>query len=125
MAHLSAFRAPLRRALPPPRLDADVYKTAGGDAFVLEIPVPGLSPDEITIEATSETATVSTQREEQASESERTYLQRELPVRDMARVFEFPAEIDPDNIRPTLAHGILEVVVPRAAAQRRKVIKVA
>jgi HSP20 family protein len=125
MAHMSLFRAALRPALPPPRLTADVYETAGGDAFVLEIPIPGLSPDEIVIEATSDSVTVSTRRPEGEPDSGRRYLQRELPVRDMSRVFEFPAEIDPDNIKPTLEHGILKVYVPRAAAQRRKVIKVA
>jgi HSP20 family molecular chaperone IbpA len=33
------------------QLLADVYETARGDAYVLEIPVPGLRPDEIVIEA--------------------------------------------------------------------------
>jgi len=36
----------------------------------------------------------------------------------MARLFEFPTEIDPDNIRATLEHGILKVYVPKAAASR-------
>jgi HSP20 family molecular chaperone IbpA len=45
----------------PSRLTADVYETAGGDTYVLEIPVPGLRPDEVLIEVTSSTLTVSTQ----------------------------------------------------------------
>lgn len=40
-------------ALPPPRLTADIYETAGGDAYMIEIPVAGLKPDEIVIEANS------------------------------------------------------------------------
>ena len=30
-------------ALPPPRLTADIYETAGGEAYVIELPVPGLA----------------------------------------------------------------------------------
>src|SRR5438874_923832 len=43
------FQTMFRPALPPPRLPADVYETAGGEAYVLEIPVPGLSAEDITI----------------------------------------------------------------------------
>jgi HSP20 family molecular chaperone IbpA len=49
-------------ALPPPRLTADIYETAGGEAFVIEIPVPGLKSDEIVIDVTSDNLTVSSSR---------------------------------------------------------------
>ena len=51
-----------RPALPPPRLAADVYETAGGEAYVLEIPVPGLAAEDITIDATADTVTVAIRR---------------------------------------------------------------
>jgi len=35
--------------------DGGVYETAGGEAYVLEIAVPGLTTEEITIEATPTT----------------------------------------------------------------------
>ena len=40
----------------------------------------------------------------------------------MSRVFEFPTEIDPDNISATLEAGMLKIHVPKAAASRRRVI---
>ena len=42
------------------RLTADVYDTPGGEAYVIEIPVPGLSPDEIVIEVEAGMLTVRT-----------------------------------------------------------------
>ncbi len=113
-----------RPALPPPRLTADVYETAGGEAYVLEIAVPGLTTEEITIEATPDNVKVATQRQQDEQDNGRQYIHREQPVRPMARLFEFPTEIDPDNIRATLEHGILKVYVPKAAASRPRVIKV-
>jgi len=114
----------LRPALPPPRLTADIYETAGGEAFVLEIPVPGLERGEIIIEATSDSLTVATGPQATEPEPGRRYVQRELPVRPLSRIFEFPEDIDTDNIRATLEHGILRINVPKAAAGRRKVIAV-
>jgi HSP20 family molecular chaperone IbpA len=61
MQELRATRVP---ALPPPRLTADIYEATGGDAYVIEVPVPGLKPDEIAIEADAYNLTVSTQPEQ-------------------------------------------------------------
>jgi hypothetical protein len=48
-----------RPALPPPRLTAGVYTTAGGEAYVLEVPLP----------------------------DGRQYLQREQPIQPLSRLF--------------------------------------
>jgi HSP20 family protein len=110
-------------ALPPPRLTADIYETAGGEAFVIEIPVPGLKSDEIVIDVTSDNLTVSTRPQRAESESNRRYLQREQPVGPLSRLFEFPEEIDTDQVQATLENGILKIHAPKAAAGRRKVIR--
>jgi HSP20 family protein len=112
-------------ALPAPRLIADIYETAGGDAYVVEIPVPGLGPDEIIVEATSDSLTVSTRPQQPEPEPGLRYIQREQTVRPMSRLFEFPVEIDTDQVRATLEHGFLRIRVPKAAVGRRKVIEVA
>jgi HSP20 family molecular chaperone IbpA len=107
--------ASLRPALPPPRLTADVSETVDGDAFVVEISVPGLTPDEST--------SVSARPRQGGPEPGRTYLQREQPVGPMSRVFTFPVEIDTDNVRATIEHGMLRIDVPKATVGQRRVIK--
>ena len=57
------FQTMFRPALPPARLTADVYETAGGEAYVLEIPVPGLSAEDITIDANADRVTVAIRRQ--------------------------------------------------------------
>jgi len=118
------LRATMVPALPPARLTADIYETAGGEAYVIEIPVPGLKPDEIVIEVNSSSLTVSTEPQQAEPDSGRRYIQREQPVRPLSRLFEFPVEIDTDNVRTTLENGILKIHVPKAAVGRRKVIRV-
>jgi len=109
---------------PTTQLRANVYETPGGDSYVIEIPVPGVKPDEISIEVTVDTVTVRTEPRQQQDESERTYVQREHSVESMSRVFEFPRQLDTDNVRATLENGILKVRVRKAIAARPKVIRV-
>src|ERR1700730_11072449 len=110
-------------ALPPPRLTADVYETVDGDAYVVEIPVPGLQSSEIVIEATPDTLTVSTRPAPDDSQSGRKYLQREHESGPITRVFEFPSDINPDSITATLEHGMLKILASKATVARRRVIK--
>ena len=106
------------------RLRANVYETAGGETYVLEIPVPGLTRDEIVIEVDVDSLTVRTEPRHDEAEAGRHYLQREQVLEPMSRIFEFPTEIDTDNVRASLENGMLRIRVPKAAAARRRVIRV-
>lgn len=83
---------------------SNVYETVGGEAYVIEIPVVGAELDEIVIEVTVDTVIVTLGQEH-------------------AQIFEFPMEIDPDNVRTTLENGNLRIHVPKAIAARRRVIR--
>jgi HSP20 family protein len=115
-----------RPALPerPDQLSADVYEPVGGDEYVIEIPVAGVTPEEISIEAMVGTITVRIEPRQQEDDSSRKYLQREHTLQPMSRVFEFPMDIDTDNVRARIENGILRVHAPKAIAARRRVIRV-
>jgi HSP20 family protein len=103
-------------------MTADVYETVDGDAYILEIPVPGLDATEISVEATPELLTVETTPMERNGQ-QRRYLRHEQEQGPMSRVFEFPSEIDPDHVSATVEAGMLKIHAPKAAASRRRVIK--
>lgn len=109
---------------PGTQLKADVYESPGGDAYVIEIPVPGIRPDEIAIEVTVDTITVRTEPRRGAADTERKYMQREQALRSQSRIFEFPMALDTDNVRATLEYGILKIRAPKAIAGRQRVIRV-
>jgi HSP20 family protein len=115
---------PVTRLLPAATspLKADVYETAGGETYVIEIPVPGLKPDEICIEASVDSVTVHA-RPQQADDG-RKYLQREHSIEPMSRIFEFAMDLDTDNVRAALESGILKIRAPKAVAARPRVIRV-
>jgi HSP20 family molecular chaperone IbpA len=93
------------------RSRGEFYETAGGEAFVIEVPVQGLKPDEIVIEATTDSLTVSTHPHNEQ-------------VQPMSRLFVFPVDIDTDNVRVALEDGTLKIRIPKAAAAPRKVLHV-
>jgi HSP20 family protein len=103
-------------------MTADVYETVDGDAYIVEVPVPGLDVNDISVEATPQHLTVSIRPEERNSQERRRYLQHEQDRAPTSRVFEFPTEIDPDTISAKLDAGMLRIHVPKAAASRRRVI---
>jgi HSP20 family protein len=119
------LRATMAPDSAPARLTTNIYETAGGEAYVLEVAVPGLENDEIVIEADPYSVVVRTEPRQEQSNDGRKYLQREQSSSPVSRVFDFPVEIDTDNIEAALNNGILRIRVPKAAAARRKVIRVA
>jgi HSP20 family protein len=113
------------RAATVARATANVYETPGGEAYVIEVPLPGLTRQEIVVEVDVGTITVRTEPARTEEEEGRTYLVREHLVEPMARVFEFPADIDTDNVRVILEQGMLRIRAPKAAAGRPRVVKIA
>ena len=84
----------------------------------------GLKPDEIVLEADIYSLTASTAPAQTEPKSGRKYIRRESSVRPMSRVFNFPVEIDSDNVQANLERGILQIRVPKATAVKRKLIRV-
>ena len=101
-------------------LPADVYETADGAAYEIEIPLPGIKPEEIVIEVAVGSVIVSTEPKD--DNPVRKYLQLEQAVRSTPRVFEFPMELDTENMRATVDHGMLRIRAPKAVAARGKVM---
>ena len=112
------------RALPPPRPTADVYETVDGDAFVIEVAAPGFLASQIIIEATSDSVTVSMMPKRARSGTRNRKIQQNPTPVPMSRVVQFPREIDTDNVRATLEHGIMNIYIPKAVASARRVIPI-
>jgi HSP20 family protein len=114
---------PMRPALPPPRTKADIYEPPGGEAYIIEMHVPGIKPEEISIEATPDTLRVSVDPKP-LDDSDRKYLRREQETGPWSRFFEFPMEIDPDQVRATIEYGILKIYATKALGGKLKVVPI-
>jgi HSP20 family molecular chaperone IbpA len=81
-----------------------VYDSPGGDAYVLQIPVGDARTDDIGVEADVNTITVT--------------------LRGESSLFEFPLDLDTENVRAERKQGVLRITAPKALAGKRRVIRV-
>lgn len=112
-----------RPELPPPRPVADVFETPDGDAYVVEVPAPGLSPEEISLSASGDLLTLEI-NPRVSPDAGRTYLIQEVSRQPAARVFSFPTPVDTDRITARLEHGMLHIEVPKAEGIPSRIIPV-
>jgi len=100
----------------------DLYETP--DAYVLKAALPGIKPDDITIDATAGMVTVKGEYREEKETKEPEYLRKELRTGTFHRAFELPLSIDPAKVEATFKDGILQVMLPKADIVKPKQIKV-
>lgn len=120
-APLDALRHEVNRTLgwvPP----VDIRETATD--YALEIEVPGLTKDEVHVEAEGNTVTVRGERK-QAQESERGTRHRvERRYGRFERSFEINDGFDASKIEAHLESGVLQVTLPKREESKPKQVKV-
>lgn len=100
----------------------DLYETP--EAYVLKAALPGIKPEDISIDATAGMVTVKGEYKEEKETKEPNYLRRELRSGQFHRAFELPLSIEPTKVVATFKDGILQVTLPKAEVVKPKQIKV-
>ncbi|MEM7063743.1 MAG: Hsp20/alpha crystallin family protein [Cyanobacteria bacterium P01_B01_bin.77] len=95
-----------------------------GDNYVLEVVLPGLKADDINIEASRKSITVSGERAAVDYGDDKTVLRRERRYGSFQRVVNLPVAVDHEQVSADYTNGILTLNVPKAAEVRNQVIKV-
>jgi len=89
---------------------ADVYDK--GDAYVLELDLPGLSRDDVDIQVKDRELTVRGERHPLGGRSA-TFHRLERRYGPFLRSFRFEVDIDADEIEATIVDGLLRLDVPK------------
>jgi len=100
----------------------DLWETK--DAYHLRADLPGLTAEDIEINATSETITLGGETKAQADVTDDGWLRQERRTGKFQRAFTLPVEIDPNKIEAKLTNGVLELVVPKAESTKPRTIKI-
>lgn len=95
-----------------------------GDDYALEVVLPGMSAENIEIEASRKSITISGERIAAEVDENKTVLRRERRYGSFRRVVQLPVVIDHENVSADYSNGILTVHVPKAAEVRNQVVKV-
>jgi HSP20 family protein len=82
--------------------------------------LPGIKIDEVKIEVTDGTLTVSGEHEETKEEEEKNFVRRERRFGSFSRSMALPAGVDSDDIEATVEDGVLEVSIPKPEQSEKR-----
>lgn len=98
----------------------DVYEVA--DRFVIEVELPGISPDEVDISVEDQALTVEGERTFSGDIAEDAYRRLERRYGRFARSLQLPPSVDAGRIEASFDAGVLTIEVPkREEAQPKRI----
>ena len=100
----------------------DLWETK--DAYHLRADLPGVSSDQLEINATSDSIAISGEVRSHAEVTEDGWLRQERRVGKFQRAFTLPVAIDPTKVEATFENGVLKLTLPKAENTKPRTIKV-
>lgn len=103
-------------------LTVDVYQTP--DEIIIKAMVAGVKPEDLDVDISRDTITISGERREENEVSEDDYYHKELFWGSFSRTIVLPAEIEVEEAQALEKHGLLEIHLPKIDRGRRAKLKV-
>lgn len=100
----------------------DLWET--NDAYHLRADLPGIAPEEIDINVTADTISLTGEAKASQDVTSDGWLRQERRIGKFQRAFTLPVQIDPDKVQATFTHGVLDLVLPKADQVKPRTIKV-
>lgn len=119
----AALANELERLFHAPAADLPVAVWAKDDALAVVVEVPGIAKEDLRIEATADTLTISGIRRPREN-SGGTWFSRERPNGTRTRTIALPWRVDPEQVEAKLVDGVLTVGLRRSAVDRPRSIPV-
>jgi HSP20 family protein len=83
-----------------------------GGNFVIRADLPGVDPKDVEITANGDELTIRGKREQNHDAKDRDFIHRELVYGSFERVVKLPRGVNPEQIKASYSHGVLELTVP-------------
>ncbi len=100
----------------------DLWETA--EAYFLRADLPGITADDIDINVTADTVSISGEMKGQQDVSNEGWLRQERRHGKFVRAFTLPTQLEANKVEATFENGVLHLVLPKAEAVRPKQIKI-
>ena len=100
----------------------DLSETDG--AYQLRMDVPGIKPDDITVQVTGDTVHVSGERKEEKEEKGKTYHRVERRSGSFSQTLRLPAAVAEDKVQANFDNGVLTVTLPKTEVSKTRTVKV-
>lgn len=100
----------------------DLSETA--DAYQVRLDVPGIKPDDITVQVTGNSVRISGERKEEKEDKDKTYHRIERRSGSFCEALQLPGDVKEENVQAEFHDGVLTVTLPKSEASRTRTVKV-
>jgi HSP20 family protein len=97
---------------------------ARGDDLVVKLEVPGTDPDQVEISVKDNILRIQGERRQKETVRDEDFYAEEFSYGSFERTLTLPREAKTENIKAGYGNGVLEIVVPQAAAAAAEVRKI-
>ncbi len=97
---------------------------AKDDEFVLAASIPGLKPEEISVEVLGTTVTIRGEWQAPQLEKDAQWMLQERAFGKFSRTLNFPVELDGAKAEANVEHGLLTLRLPKAETAKPKSIRI-
>jgi HSP20 family protein len=102
--------------------DMDMEET--DDALIVRAELPGLSPEDFTVELTDRRLVIRGEKRDERTDREGSFSVVERRHGSFMRSIALPQEVNPDGTEAEFKHGVLRLRLPKAGAGHRSKISV-
>jgi HSP20 family protein len=85
----------------------------GDDAYYIEVELPGVKKEDISIDVNENTLTISGERKVRDEHKDDNFYKIESLYGKFERSFSLPEDVDSDKIEATSNNGVLEIKIPK------------
>jgi len=100
----------------------DIYEE--GDDVVVKAELPGMKKENIEVDLTDDTITISGEKKKEEKIERKGYYRHERSYGSFARSFSLPSEVRTDEAKAEFKDGVLEIRIPKTEEAKKKVKKV-
>ncbi len=86
--------------------------------YTVKAELPGVKKEDLDIDIDKNYITINAKKEEEKEEGDKTYKKSEFSYGEFSRTIYFPQEIDVENTKAKLEHGVLKIDAPKMAAEK-------
>lgn len=98
--------------------EMDIFED--GNDVVVKAEMPGIKKEDIEVNLTDDTVTVSGEKKKEEKVEKKDYYRVERSYGSFSRSFRLPKEVQSDKAKATFKDGVLEIRVPKTAEAIRK-----
>jgi len=101
---------------------AELHETQ--DAIHLRLEVPGMEAKDLDVQVTAEAVAISGERKEETKSEEKGVTRTEFRYGKFQRIIPLSTRIQNDKVQAEYKNGLLSLTLPKAEAEKTKVVKV-